>query len=596
MERVFYNAHDNVCRLTLRKSTPLLRSLIENSVLFLAVTSFCAVILSHRTFVYRGGAIKSQAVSYRGWNIPTMCLKSIHDFREDVDVTHVMVHDVQNLNQMDEGEKVFSSNLQEATNFESISCGATQKYHNSSFVTSVEPWARRDVSTIARESDVYHSKTCLSSVEMQSPLPPSVSQNIVYSFSRSKGFLVLSPSILPFHNISSQYVYVYSNDTKCFSNDPWLQYIVQRFPGLRNIVALNWILGLSNGINAFIHIHRNGEIINVKEYINEYSFQWPTKSVKDQQENNESMSSRHSSATSNTSTSTSSSSMNNSHKETASTVNRVPWHHHYLIFKAGVLISSLFLFFATTTLVSFTLRESQDRMLHFTLQLQLHIRNRQPYANLIISHVMENMVFVPIMIGIVFFLTYACYNGDKFLAFVILSGVWICEVFSAISMRTIHSSIYFPQVFFLYFTLFHVYYFSCPFGFSYEALASTVLFQLHSMIFFLNRYELPAIFNGQISHETPRMYLSNNYAPPSPRRTNAETSDNNETNHRQDVSSSGQEIQRFGSYPSMSSLGRINVSSNITGRDQNGYYTLMDGEIFIRQNSMSSFDSLRRHQ
>lgn len=45
------------------------------------------------------------------------------------------------------------------------------------------------------------------------------------------------------------------------------------------------------------------------------------------------------------------------------------------------------------------------------------------------------------------------------------------------------------QVFFLYFTLFHVYFFSFPFGFSYLALITTVLFLQHSMLFFWNRYE-----------------------------------------------------------------------------------------------------------
>lgn len=45
------------------------------------------------------------------------------------------------------------------------------------------------------------------------------------------------------------------------------------------------------------------------------------------------------------------------------------------------------------------------------------------------------------------------------------------------------------QVFFLYFTLFHVYFFSFPFGFSYLALVTTVLFLQHSMLFCWNRYE-----------------------------------------------------------------------------------------------------------
>jgi hypothetical protein len=48
----------------------------------------------------------------------------------------------------------------------------------------------------------------------------------------------------------------------------------------------------------------------------------------------------------------------------------------YVVFKVGVLFTIIFLFFTTTTLVSFTLRETQERMLRFTFLLQHHIRNR----------------------------------------------------------------------------------------------------------------------------------------------------------------------------------------------------------------------------
>ena len=64
---------------------------------------------------------------------------------------------------------------------------------------------------------------------------------------------------------------------------------------------------------------------------------------------------------------------------------------------------------------------------------------------------------------------------------------------------------FFPRVFFLYFTLFHVYFFSCPIGFTYASLASTIMFLFHTMIFFWNRYELPALHAGLITPQNPRM-------------------------------------------------------------------------------------------
>lgn len=73
------------------------------------------------------------------------------------------------------------------------------------------------------------------------------------------------------------------------------------------------------------------------------------------------------------------------------------------------------------------------------------------------------------------------------------------------SIRSIQGIYFFPRVFFLYFTLFHVYFFSCPVGFTYASLASTALFLVHTMLFFLNRYELPAINARLVTPEMPRM-------------------------------------------------------------------------------------------
>jgi hypothetical protein len=102
-----------------------------------------------------------------------------------------------------------------------------------------------------------------------------------------------------------------------------------------------------------------------------------------------------------------------------------------LLSKFTVVLKTSFLFFITTTLVSFTLRETQQRMLAFTLALREHVRSQQPLALLIIRHIIENLVFCPIMVGIMFFLI-EFYRGDKFLAFMVLSLVWVREVFSVI--------------------------------------------------------------------------------------------------------------------------------------------------------------------
>lgn len=78
--------------------------------------------------------------------------------------------------------------------------------------------------------------------------------------------------------------------------------------------------------------------------------------------------------------------------------------NQYAGFKVGVALSILFLFVVTTTLVSYTLRETQQRMLKFTYLLQYHVAHNLPIVSLVATHVLESLIFVPIIMGIYFFL------------------------------------------------------------------------------------------------------------------------------------------------------------------------------------------------
>ncbi|KAK4769048.1 hypothetical protein SAY86_027198 [Trapa natans] len=163
----------------------------------------------------------------------------------------------------------------------------------------------------------------------------------------------------------------------------------------------------------------------------------------------------------------------------------------YFVTKCGVLMMSLFVFFTTTMSVSYTLRETQSRMLKFTVQLQHHARHRLPTFQLIFVHVIESLVFVPIMIGILFFL-FEFYH-DQLLAFMVLILVWLCELFTLISVRTPISMKFFPRFFLLYFLVFHIYFFSYTYGFSYLALSTAAAFMQHLILYFWNRFEVPAL-------------------------------------------------------------------------------------------------------
>ena len=76
------------------------------------------------------------------------------------------------------------------------------------------------------------------------------------------------------------------------------------------------------------------------------------------------------------------------------------------------------------------------------------------------------------------------------------------------SLRTYISIHYFPKMLFLYFLLLHMYTFCCPFGFTYAAFSTLVLFELHLMLYFLNAFEIPAYAAGHISAIRPRYFYT----------------------------------------------------------------------------------------
>ena len=174
-------------------------------------------------------------------------------------------------------------------------------------------------------------------------------------------------------------------------------------------------------------------------------------------------------------------------------------------FKIGVFVTAVFLFFATSTLVSFTLRETQARMLRFTFLLQYHIQNRLSYKILILNQISESLVFVPVMVGMLFFL--GEFFGDQLLAFILLSLVWCGEVYAVICVRTAPSLRVFPRLYVLFMTLYLVYVFHYPCGFTYMALYTTFLFVLHCMFHFFHRFELPALASGTVNATSPRAGL-----------------------------------------------------------------------------------------
>ncbi|XP_004485491.1 membralin-like protein At1g60995 [Cicer arietinum] len=257
-----------------------------------------------------------------------------------------------------------------------------------------------------------------------------------YLYTMEKGYFLLPESAKSHHNIRTVNVSI-SAWHSCFGNR-WQQLLINRFVGYDTIL-INSLL--SSPGQGYLYNYQSKEFYNLS-----YTLEVPEVPAK---------------------------------------------FGDYLVTKCGVLMMSLFVFFTTTMSVSFTLRETQTRMLKFTVQLQHHARHRLPTFQLIFVHVIESLVFVPIMIGILFFL-FEFYD-DQLLAFMVLILVWLCELFTLISVRTPISMKFFPRFFLLYFLVFHIYFFSYAYGFSYLALSTTAAFMQHLILYFWNRFEVPAL-------------------------------------------------------------------------------------------------------
>ncbi|KAL4155644.1 hypothetical protein PRNP1_007752 [Phytophthora ramorum] len=176
--------------------------------------------------------------------------------------------------------------------------------------------------------------------------------------------------------------------------------------------------------------------------------------------------------------------------------------------KFKILHTILFLFFVITALVAFVLMETQKRMITFAALFQNRMQLQIPLANLVVTFFAQSLMFVPVLVGMLFFL-FELYK-DRLLAFGIMTVMWVGESFSVISVRCRLSQAYFPPLFFCLFTFFHIYLFSFPFGFSYVALGATSLLLLQLMLFFWNCFEIPALNRGEISRVCPRepLFLS----------------------------------------------------------------------------------------
>ncbi|KAH9751487.1 Membralin-like protein [Citrus sinensis] len=427
-----------------RVLTPRVRAYLEYIYLFIAITLFCVLVVMHANYVQQPGCssefagIRMTEAQLIQIKISSAGLWSQHDSDSNVvDVTSVdnSINELE-VSGMDADGLTFSAaNLWLNWIRSNVRKGKL----------ALKFW-RTDMEPVEHLAEGSAFIFCLETGNANlTKFPEAVVQWLenrtkafepTYLYTMEKGYFLLPEADKSRHNIRTFNISI-SAQHPCFGNR-WQQLLINRFVGYDTIL-----------MNSLLHTPGQGYLYNcqTKEFYNlSYAQEPPEGPAK---------------------------------------------FGDYLVTKCGVLMMSLFVFFTTTMSVSFTLRETQARMLKFTVQLQHHAQHRLPTFQLIFVHVIESLVFVPIMIGILFFL-FEFYD-DQLLAFLVLILVWLCELFTLISVRTPISMKFFPRFFLLYFLVFHIYFFSYAYGFSYMALGTAAAFVQHLILYFWNHFEVPAL-------------------------------------------------------------------------------------------------------
>lgn len=310
----------------------------------------------------------------------------------------------------------------------------------------------------ARDGEVCQSKVQL--------VPTSLKGQVHFSFSQTKGYALLTPDLMDLrataHEIPTQIVAISKTDASCFG-EPFLQETVFRLLG-PDLVMVNWLLAISNGTGFIYNPRTDDKIVDLRGYailsVRNSGLKFSAATLWDADE--------------------------------WSKWSR-PWTS-----KFRTAVKTCLIYFISTNLVSFLMSVAQERLLKLSLQIRSHQQENRSIIPLFVSHVADCFIFIPITVGVLFYLR-EFYQQDWVIALTVLGVVFICELFSFFSVRTAQGIFFFPRAFFLLFCLVHFYLFSFPFGFAYVAMGMIVCFMLQCVTFFWNRYEVPAVALGRVS-------------------------------------------------------------------------------------------------
>jgi hypothetical protein len=377
VDQVFYDLHYRASIFYLRYTSRFFRTCLELFWMLLAVSAFAALILLHLAFVFRGtpaytGSVVGNNVThhYPLRSIPTKCLASIQGFNPFADVTHLVLLEDYDV-------------LQESFAWEvgSLHSKTTERK---------EPLDVHDV------NDKYNTSSCVANQIMLS----NISGRVQFSFAKTKSYAFLSPDLaepLRAHGISTQIVAVSKTDSRCFG-ESFLQGVVFHVLG-PDLVMMNWLLAISNG-TGFVYNPRTDESVDLRQFAIVNVRNGHTRRPQD--------------------TSVLSRFLDFNHWQHWAK----PWTS-----KFRTAIKTCLIYFISTNLASFLLRVAQERLLELSLQIRSHQQEDLSIIPLFVTHVADCFVFVPITVGVLFYLR-EFYQGNWVIALTVLAVVFVGELFS----------------------------------------------------------------------------------------------------------------------------------------------------------------------
>jgi len=211
------------------------------------------------------------------------------------------------------------------------------------------------------------------SVELDMSLLQLFSQQFVFLFSRQKALLMMRPESRGRLGVTLKNIQIVQSDKECMGDNVFLTSLLQKYIGFDAFMR-NWAMEAWNS-DGYLYSVMSKDLSNLNNYQTIRMRVFPSVNI------------------------------------------------------GGVAIT-LFLYFVASSLTGFTLKSTQEKMLKFAYLLQHHVRTRIPYFQLVSTHIVESFMFVPIMVGMQFFLVE--FFQDHLLSFFAITAVWVAEVFSAL--------------------------------------------------------------------------------------------------------------------------------------------------------------------